>query len=173
MFTFARFTIYHNVLFNQRYICSCSFQMNMEASLPTSPTAEKSFSSDDFPSPPSLSPPPPPPPPQSESSAATEEQDFPAPPPPPSATDFPAPPTLEETMPGEEPPQTPQSARETLSFDNPLANIPVDSKNEAISGKQEEGDFDFTDADAAIDKMLDDLADFQDVSRNLCIGTCV
>lgn len=135
--------------------------MNMEASSPTSPTAEKSFSSDDFPSPPSLSPPPPPPP-QSQL-PTTEGQDFPAPPPL-TTTDFPAPPTLEETMPGEEPPQTPRSAKETLSFDNPLANIPVDSKNEAIGGKQDEGDFDFTDADAAIDKMLDDLADFQDVS---------
>ena len=141
--------------------------MNMEASSPTSPSVEKSFSSEDFPSedfpsPPSLSPPPPPPPQSEPSEKSVDDQDFPAPPP--TSTYFPAPPILEETMPEEEYPQTPRSAKETLSFDNPLANFSVVSKSEAISGKQDEDDFDFTDADAAIDKMLDDLADFQDVS---------
>lgn len=132
--------------------------MNMEASSPTSPTVERSLSPEDFPSPPALSPEPP----ESELTSLAEDQDFPAPPPPPSTTYFPAPPTEEETMPGEDQPQTPRSAKETLSFDNPLANISDESKYE-VHAKVEDSGFDFTDADAAIDKMLDDLADFQDV----------
>ena len=84
-------------------------------------------------------------------------KDFPAPPP-----EFPPLPTESNTMDNEEPPPNSAGIKETLSFDNPLANLPVSSKPTTIP--DEDVNFDFTDADAAIDKMLDDLQDFQDVS---------
>lgn len=81
----------------------------------------------------------------------------------PPSPGFPTPPRM-VTPPPEEP-KTPSSdvMKEGLSFDNPLANIPIGGTG-PTGMSDDEDDMDFTDADAAIDKMLDDLQDFQNVS---------
>lgn len=113
----------------------------------------------------------------------------PSPPSPDSPSGFPTPPRMVTPPPPPSSNKTMEqsssddAARETLSFDNPLANMKEATAAAASSNmngaSDEEDDFDFTDADAAIDKMLDDLQDFQDVSSVFhvyifsCICECV
>lgn len=83
-------------------------------------------------------------------------------PPPPSSPGFPSPPRMFTPPPDEQNGSLEDLSEKGLSFDNPLANFAMGG-----NASEDEDNFDFTDADAAIDKMLDDLQDFQNVSWSI------
>lgn len=105
----------------------------------------------------------PPPPPQLNTSDGSDVS-FPTPPPP-MSPDFPSPPMSppvpDATLEAEPPIGSSEKLHGELSRTSSAGSAP----NEDDSQSEEE-DLDFTDADKAIDKMLDDLEDFQMVGRN-------